>query len=234
MDRPLRFRDEFSDSDSIERLRDIVARFQRVFNGSGYGFWEWDLETGHVDWSGGFWESIGYTAEDAVRINNTDTLTQFMHPEDVEKMRAATIVHLRTGAPLNACYRVRAKENNYVWTQVRADSLRDESGRARYISGVNFDITELKETEAALRESEARQVRNLQAVNDVIWEWYAGRGCFHFSNRCWEMLGYDDQDDVITRGENRLKVWRTHIYPPDLHKFDNAFTNVAKREHFDV
>src|SRR5690606_5435332 len=90
------------------------------------------------------------------------------------------------------------------------------------------------ETEEALRESEARQVRILQAANDGIWEWYAGCGGFHFSNRCWEMLGYDDQDDVITQGENRLKVWRNHIYPPDLPTFDSAFTDVTDKEMFDV
>lgn len=234
MDKPLRFRDEFSDSDNIERLRETVARFQRIFNGSGYGFWEWDLETDHIDWSGGFWESIGYGADNAAQVNSANKIALFMHPEDTHKMRDATLEHLRTGKPLNTCYRIRTSDNQYVWTQVRADSLRDQSGRARYISGVNFDITELKETEAALRESEARQVRILQAANDGIWEWYAGRGGFHFSNRCWEMLGYDDQDDVITQGENRLKVWRSHIYPPDLPDFDSAFTDVTNKEMFDV
>lgn len=234
MDKPLRFRDEFSDSDNIERLRAIVARYQRIFNGSGYGFWEWDLETDHIDWSGGFWETIGYGEEDAGKVDTARKIMLFMHPEDIHKMRDATLEHLRTGIPLNTCYRIRSKDNKYVWTQVRADSLRDQSGRARYISGVNFDITELKETEAALRESEARQIRILQASNDGIWEWYAERNGFHFSNRCWEMLGYDDQDDVITRGENRLKIWRNHIYPPDLASFDAAFTDVSGKETFDL
>lgn len=234
MDKPLSFREDLCASNDIERLRETVARFQRIFNGSGYGFWEWDLETGHVDWSGGFWESIGYGAGDATHVNSADKITLLMHPEDTHKMRDATLEHLRTGKPLNTCYRIRTKDNYYVWTQVRADSLRDQSGRARYISGVNFDITELKETEEALRESEARQVRILQAANDGIWEWYAERDGFHFSNRCWEMLGYDDQDDVITQGENRLKIWRNHIYPPDLPNFDSAFTDVTDKEMFDV
>jgi PAS domain S-box-containing protein len=234
MDRPLSFRDNLANSNDVERLRETVARYQRIFNGSGYGFWEWDLDTGHIDWSGGFWENIGYSGDDAVQVNTGDKIAELMHPDDAHTMRDATLEHLRTGIPLNTCYRIRTKNNTYVWTQVRADSLRDEHGRARYLSGVNFDITELKETEEALRESEARQVRILQAANDGIWEWYAGGGGFHFSNRCWEMMGYDDQDDVITRGENRLKVWRNHIYPPDLLKFDEAFNSVNDSDAFDV
>ncbi len=234
MDKLLRFHEDFSTSEDIDRLRAIIARFQRVFNGSGYGFWEWDLKTGAVVWSGGFWESIGYTAEDAQQINNADKLLQYIHADDKQKMLDAVREHLRSEAPLNTCYRIRTKDNRYVWTQVRANSQRNQAGRARYLSGVNFDITELKETEEALRASEARQVRILQAVNDGIWEWYAGGEGFHFSNRCWEMLGYDEQDDVITRGENRLKIWRKHIYPPDLQKFDETFRNFEGRDVFDA
>lgn len=235
MSKPLSFREDLRNSDDVVRLRETLARFQRIFNGSGYGFWEWDLETDYVDWSGGFWESIGYGPEYADEVNNTEKLIQYIHPDDRHMMREATLEHLRTGKPLSTCYRVRASDGRYVWTQVRADSIRDEKGWARYISGVNFDISELKDVEAALRESEARQVRILQAANDGIWEWYAGSGGFHFSARCWELLGYDEQDDVVTQGENRLRVWRSHIYPEDLPKFDRALNDhVEGKGMFDI
>ena len=230
MARHLSFRDDLSNSDDVNTLRQTLARFQRIFNGSGYGFWEWDLATQRIDWSGGFWEQLGYGPEDEAAINDARQLYAFIHPDDVEDVREATREHLRSGEPLNTCYRIRTKQDDYIWTQARADSIRDENGRALYISGVNFDITELKEAEAALRESEARQVRIIQASNDGIWEWYAGRGGFHFSSRCWELLGYEDQDDVLTQGEDRLKVWRNHIYPDDLSKFDQALAEYLQNK----
>lgn len=225
MAKPLSFREELSNSDDIDTLRATLARYQRIFNGSGYGFWEWDLATERIEWSGGFWEQLGYGPEDQEVINDSHKLYNLIHPEDVEDVRATTLEHLRTGEPFNICYRIRTKQGDYIWTQARAASIRDVNGRALYISGVNFDITELKEAESALRESEARQVRIIQASTDGIWEWYAGRGGFHFSSRCWELLGYDDKDDVLTQGEDRLKVWRNHIYPEDLPKFDGALTD---------
>jgi PAS domain S-box-containing protein len=222
-------------SDDIELLRTTVGRFQRIFNGSGYGFWEWDLQTQHIEWSGGFWERLGYGPEDAESISDASKVLTYMHPDDREFAIEAARQHLRSGKPLDVSYRIRTKMGDYIWTQVRADSLRDEHGHARIMSGVNFDITEIKKVEAALRESEARQVRIIQASSDGIWEWYADRGGFHFSHRCWELLGYDDLDDVLTEGEDRLKIWRKHIYPQDLSKFDNALVeHMAGRAPFDV
>lgn len=222
-------------SNDIELLRETVGRFQRIFNGSGYGFWEWNLHTQHIEWSGGFWERLGYGPEDAISISDASKVLMFMHPDDREFAVEAARQHLRTGKPLDVSYRIQTKNGSYIWTQVRADSLRDEQGRATIMSGVNFDITEIKKVEAALRESEARQVRIIQASSDGIWEWYADRGGFHFSHRCWELLGYDDLDDVLTEGEDRLKIWRKHIYPQDLIKFDNALVeHMAGRAPFDV
>nr|WP_324259157.1 PAS domain-containing protein [Cellvibrio fontiphilus] len=222
-------------SDDIELLRETVGRFQRIFNGSGYGFWEWNLQTQHIEWSGGFWERLGYGPEDAESISDAGKVLMYMHPDDREYAVEAARQHLRSGKPLDVSYRIRTKSGDYIWTQVRADSLRNESGQATVMSGVNFDITEIKKVEAALRESEARQVRIIQASSDGIWEWYADRGGFHFSHRCWELLGYDDLDDVLTEGEDRLKIWRKHIYPQDLPIFDNALIeHMAGRAPFDV
>lgn len=229
------FNPALQSSNDLELLRATVGRFQRIFNGSGYGFWEWDLQTQHIEWSGGFWERLGYGPEDAASISDSAKVLTYMHPDDHEFAIEATRQHLRSGKPLDVSYRIRTKRGDYIWTQVRADSLRDENGHATIMSGVNFDITEIKKVEAALRESEARQVRIIQASSDGIWEWYADRGGFHFSHRCWELLGYDDLDDVLTEGEDRLKIWRKHIFPQDLSKFDEALVeHMAGRAPFDV
>jgi len=229
------FNPALTHSDDLDLLRRTVGRFQRVFNGSGYGFWEWDMETDHIEWSGGFWERLGYTQADASVFTDADRLADFIHPEDLETAREAVRQHLRTSVPLDVSYRIKTKSGDYIWTQVRADSVRDEQGRVQIMSGLNFDITEIKRVEAALRESEARQVRIIQASSDGIWEWYANRGGFHFSHRCWELLGYQDLDDVLTQGEDRLKIWRRHIYPPDLNKFDSALLDhMARKAPFDV
>ncbi len=205
---------------NLDDLRALVHRYQRTFNGSGYGFWEWDLTTGYIDWSGGFWQRLGYTDADREALSDANRFPIYIHPDDREMLFESVRHHLRTAEPLNLSYRLLTKAGHYIWTQVKADSIRDQSGRALYISGVNFDITEMKHVEAALRESEARQARIIQASNDGIWEWYAERGGFYFSSRCWEQLGYIETEDKLTPDPDRLRQWRNHIHPEDLPRFD--------------
>jgi PAS domain S-box-containing protein len=229
------FDPSLAQSNDIELLRATVARLQRIFNGSGYGFWEWNLRTHEMIWFGSYWNQLGYGTEDSHTIGDAYKVMEFVHPEDSEIVTAAIKEHLRSKKLLDISYRIKTKKGDYVWTQARADSLRDEQGHALIMSGVNFDITEIKRVEAALRESEARQVRIIQASSDGIWEWYADRGGFHFSHRCWQLLGYDDIDDVLTEGEDRLKVWRGHIYPQDLALFDSSLReHLAGRAPFDI
>jgi len=235
MSKNVSIRANLNDIDDVDTLREIIARFQRIFSGSGYGIWEWDLNKKSIDWSGAYWERLGYTPEDAAEINSANNILSFIHPEDQEFSQDSLLNHFRTGEPFNTTYRIRKKNGDYIWTQVRADSIRDAEGRALFMSGVSFDITALKQAEEALRESEARQERIIQSSNDGIWEWYAGSGGFHFSRRCWELIGYDVNDDEITRGEDRIVVWRRHIHPQDLARFDEALANhLAGKAPFDI
>ncbi|HWV15725.1 MAG TPA: PAS domain-containing protein [Cellvibrio sp.] len=228
MTQQISIRSDFTNSTDLHLLRETIARFQRIFNISGYGFWEWDLSTQHIEWSGQFWERMGYTQNELAEFSDANKMVTFMHPDDRAYNIELAKHHFRTAEPIDSYYRFRAKQGNYVWTQVRSDSIRDENGRVVTVFGINFDITALKEAEEALRESDARQERIIQSTNDGIWEWYADKGGFHFSHRCWEVLGYDANDDEITKGEDKLSLWREHIHPQDLEKYDNALRDHLK------
>jgi PAS domain S-box-containing protein len=219
---------DLRESNDIKVLRETVSRFQRIFNGSGYGFWEWNLITQRIDWSGGFWERLGYNKAEEEHICDANSVWAYIHPDDHQISSDAMREHLRTGKPFHCAYRVLKKNGEYIWTEVRADSIRDEHGRALLMSGVSFDVTALKKAEAALRESESRQERIIQSSNDGIWEWYADKGGFHFSSRCWELIGYDAQDDEITQGEDKLIVWRKLIHPKA--PFDIEYRLIGKNK----
>lgn len=208
------------DGMTADELRELVSHYRQVLSGTGYGFWEWDLNNNLIEWSSTFLEYLGYGESDRESLTDARQLPDYIHPDDLEDMYEAVREHLRTAEPLNTCYRIKTKSGDYIWTQIRADSIRDEVGRTLCISGISFDITELKKVEAELRESEARQARIIQASKDGVWEWYPETNSFQFSARCWEHLGYTEEDDIVNAGQDRMMEWRRHIHKEDLAKFD--------------
>lgn len=215
----------------IEQLRKIVERHQRIFNsGSGYGFWDWDMRTQHFDWSGQYWLELGYSDEDAHYINNSMTLPQLIHPEDREGSQLAIVKHLKNDIPLDITFRVRTKSGDYRWSQCLADSVRDDSGRVVYLSGINIDITQLKEVEEATARSHARQMRIINAAYDGIWEWSVEDNSFFYSKSCLEPLGIEVTENDDSRGMNQFNLYRDHVLAEDRPLYDLALRKHLKQE----
>ncbi|GAB1263446.1 hypothetical protein NBRC116493_24610 [Aurantivibrio infirmus] len=221
---------------SANELRELVSRHQRIFDSSsGYGFWDWELSTNRFDWSGEFWQRMGYGEEDAEAISDSRRLWELIHPEDWVPTRAAVAHHLRTGTPVDVTFRVISKEGDYIWSQCLADSVRDDSGRVIYLSGINFDITALKEAEDATKRSEARQMRIINASNDGIWEWSPKKNTFFFSKRCWEQIGLEVSDHEQDTGLHHFKNFRERVVPEDRARYDrNVVKHLRNQAPFDI
>jgi len=221
---------------NVRRMAQELERYERMFSGSrGYGFFDWDFEANHIFWDGAFWDFLGYDERDIKRFSAPDVMFSLVHPDDRENLDAVTERHVKIDGPGDAFFRIRKKEGGYVWVAVRAESQRDEDGLVLFSSGVILDITKLKEAEESLLASEARHSRILTASNDGVWEWTAENGGFHFSSRCWEQIGYKGGDDDVTRGIDRLDVWRDRIHPDDLVFFDKTLNDhFMKKSPFDV
>jgi PAS domain S-box len=205
------------------KMLQSVERHERIFKGGhGYGFLDWELDTSVMVWNGGFWAYLGYGDSDMVFISDSGRFLEYVHQDDRERVSEDIRALLRSGGPQSFSFRIRKKRGGYIWTEVRVDAVRNDQGWVKYISGILFDVTKLKQTEQALLVSEARHARILQSSNDGIWEWSAEHGSFHFSNRCWEHLGYSDDDDLVNQGIDRVQAWRERIHPDDLILFDQC------------
>jgi len=77
-----------------------------------------------------------------------------IHPDDRERIVAEDERTDRTGDPFCAEYRQFTRDGRVVWVRDEAVLARDEAGEPLYWLGVQLDITELKRSEEALRQSE--------------------------------------------------------------------------------
>jgi PAS domain S-box-containing protein len=99
-------------------------------------------------------QMYGYTPEEWK--SRPELWEQGLHPDDHDRVVAAVERHNRDGTPYEAEYRYRHRDGRWVWVHDQAVMLRDEEGNLLFSQGVVFDITERREAEEQLRETEER------------------------------------------------------------------------------
>ncbi len=182
-------------------LHESEERYQLAVRGSSVGLWDWNLHTNALYWSPRFKEIIGI--DDA---NFTPHFSEFesrLHPEDRERIIEAVNLHLLEKKPYDVEYRIRRQDGSYVWAHARGQAIWDESGKPIRMAGSVDDITQRRQAEQALLESE----RRLQSVIDNSGDGLITidqQGAIQiFNPACEKIFGYSGAE-VIGRNVNML------------------------------
>ena len=86
----------------------------------------------------------------------------------------------------------------------------DVNGRLLGYRGIDRNITERKQAEEALRESEARWQFALEGSGDGVWDWNTQTNQVYYSRQWKAMFGFEEH--AI---EDTLAEWDTRIHPDD-------------------
>ena len=78
------------------------------------------------------------------------------------------------------------------WLLATKVLLHDSQGNYTGLVGIGRDITERKQAEAALQESEERYAVAVRGANDGIWDWNLKTNELYYSPRWKSMLGYEE------------------------------------------
>ena len=92
-----------------------------------------------------------------------------IHPEDRERVLSEEARTDETGDPFEVEYRIIARDGRVVWVRDQAKLVRDEEGKPLYWLGVQYDISEQKRVEEALREvRDAERHRLARDLHDGV------------------------------------------------------------------
>jgi diguanylate cyclase (GGDEF)-like protein/PAS domain S-box-containing protein len=130
-----------------ERLREALFAAQM-------GTWEWDLETGVLEWSYETEQLFGRQFSTA-RLGYQDFLDT-VHPDDRERIDRSVRTTIERGGIFREQYRIVRPAGDTAWILGVGRLQRDAGGRPIRFSGVASDLSEQKRVEDALRAGEAR------------------------------------------------------------------------------
>lgn len=202
------------------QLHESKLRLEMAIEGTGAALWDWDISSNTVYYSSSWKKAIGYNEEEI--LLDLSEWTDRIHPEDKEKTLLNLNKYLAGEREIyEAEVRLRHKDGHYLYFLDRGQiTLRDEMGRPTRMTGIAFNISELKETQQKLWESEARWNAALEGSEFGVWEWDLKKDSLYFSPKLKELYGYRPEELHPT-----TDFWIRTCHPDDLEPTRSALDN---------
>lgn len=146
---------DISDRKQVEaQLIHLSERLELALKSAQIGIWDWDIVNNSSVWDERMYEVYGLKASDFT--SNCHIWEQYLHPDDLLASRTAMEQALAGVRDFDCEFRVVWPDGTIKFIKAYAIVQRDSEGQPQRMIGVNYDITERKQTEIALRESEMR------------------------------------------------------------------------------
>ncbi|HET9396964.1 MAG TPA: PAS domain-containing protein, partial [Nitrospiraceae bacterium] len=166
--------------DREQALRDRDQILSLAEESAGIGVWDAELASGLVRGTAQFFKIMGLPPSGEPVPQ--ELFRALRHPEDRDRVLEGYKAAIAAGANVyEAEYRIIRPDGPVRWIFGRGRVVRDAQGQPVRYSGVDVDITERKEAEARLNESEQRLRQALEsaqrlaaiveASRDAIWSW---------------------------------------------------------------
>jgi PAS domain S-box-containing protein len=148
-------------------LRESEGWLRLALEAGQLGAWEWDLATNAVAWSSAM-HAIHGLAPGSFGGTFADAQKTF-HPDDRERVLHLIDRILAGDEAPQVEYRIVRPDGTVRWVEGRGELFRDEAGRPVRMAGVCLDVTERRQAELALMESDRRYRRLLSSVTDYLY-----------------------------------------------------------------
>jgi len=151
-------RDELSAANAT--LRTSEVRLEIALAAGGFGWWEWDVASGHVSWSPRTERMWGLRTGEF--DHSVDMFRSFVHPDDRERVRRDANRILEGGSGhYYLKFRIVRPDGAVCWIETQAVVVRDAIGAPVRLLGVAADVTarETAEQERRLLAERAEAAR---------------------------------------------------------------------------
>ena len=167
-------------------LCDSEERLRLALDGARLGTWTWYLKTGALAGSPLAFALFGLPADTKF---NFEIFLGTLHPDDRAMVDAAMKRTLAEHVEYDVEYRCIWPDGTEHWIAAKGRAYQDADGEDIRVGGIVFDVTDRRQAEAALRESEQRLLAMANGIPQLAWMAEADGSIFWYNQRWYEYTG---------------------------------------------
>lgn len=188
---------------TTEALRQAKERLDLVIEGADVGLYDVDLRTGEVVLNERYSRMLGYAPGELAMT--LQSWRDRIHPDDLLRVDQACEKAQQGRLRFDEEYRMRHKSGAWIWVLDRGKGFDwDENGEPWRLAGTHLDITERKQIEEILRESEERFRLFMDHNPAVAWIKDEEGRYVYLNKSCQQRFGASLDD---WRGKTDFELW---------------------------
>lgn len=214
---------ELEHKQSADALKKSEERYKRAEIAGNVGSWDWNILTGELHWSDMIFTIFGFRSGEFGATY--EAFLNSVHPDDRQFVVDSVNAAVEEDKDYAIEHRIAWPDKTVRWVSETGAVFRNEEGKAVQMLGVVKDITESKQAEEALRESEARFRSMFESDMVGTFFWDANGEISDANNAFLSIVGYS-REDLLS---GKLK-W-SELTPPEYTERDNeALKELAEKE----
>jgi diguanylate cyclase (GGDEF)-like protein/PAS domain S-box-containing protein len=175
----------------VQALRTL----QDILDGTGAGTWDWDMGTGALRVNARWAEILGHTLE-ALAPVSFEKWQSLVHPDDLARTEEAVAAHQAHRTQRYECeFRMLHRSGQWIWIYSSGQiKTWNPDGTARNMFGTYLDISERKQAQLLLIESERTQRLLYEATPAMLYSINPAGALLSVSNLFAQTLGYSREE----------------------------------------
>ena len=193
----------------IERqLAETNVRFAMAAEAAGLGFWEYDLQRQTARWDDQMF--VLYDRPKEQGVPDYALWTRQIHPDDRARVEAEIREALAGRRPYRTEFRILRADGGVRQLSAAGRLDRDSTARATRMFGVVFDVTERRNAERELAETNQRFAVAAEAAGLGFWDYDVAAQSLRWDDQMFRLFGR-------SRGQGALgyALWRDLLHPDD-------------------